>query len=318
MDLSVVVATFNSAECVGGCLDAVRRHVPSAEIVVVDNASADDSLAAAAAAAPNATVVANTANKGFGRAANAGAEAATRGHVLFLNPDVVVTHCDSPGLEKLFERTPFGLIGPATKLSAGVIGAQREPRLVHDWLEQTVGFVRPRKWRRRPAARPAARSKLWLSGSMLLANREEFLRMRGFDPRFFLYYEDRDLCARYREGGLPIRETTALGGRHLGTASSGADTLRIAPAGWAFLGWIEYVFLHRGPRAAQMSARSALATLRALRVALRTTERVVPTERIRRKRAQLEALLDFIDEEVGNSRENAYCPDAVRLLQPSR
>jgi hypothetical protein len=189
MDLSVVVVTFNSAACIELCLESVRRHLPTAEIVVVDNASGD-ATPEILQGHPDVGFVANVRNDGFGRACNLGAQEATSGHLLFLNPDVVVTHCDSEGLGQLLGAEPFGLVGPDSTEAQGLMGVQIEAHFLHDWFEQTLGTLRPREWRR-PRRRPEPpHGDAWLSGSMLLARRTEFHRLGGFDPRFFLYYED--------------------------------------------------------------------------------------------------------------------------------
>src|SRR5437899_12467319 len=89
--ISAVIVTYDSAECVGRCIVSVRDALPDAEFVVVDNGSHDDTVSAIRAAAPQARVIQSGENLGFGRACNAGAEAARGSHVLFLNRDAVVT-----------------------------------------------------------------------------------------------------------------------------------------------------------------------------------------------------------------------------------
>jgi GT2 family glycosyltransferase len=314
MDLSVVVVTFNSAACLEACLGALSRQLPGAEVLVVDNASSDGTQAIARAA--GAGVLENERNDGFGRASNRGAREAARRHVLFLNPDVVVTRCDRDALAAILEATPLGLVGPARAGSGGLIGPQREPHPHVDWLEQTIGTVVPRELPRR------ARSRVegdWVSGSMLLVRRSEFDGLGGFDPRFFLYYEDRDLAARYRAANLPIRSTDAIAGAHAQGRSTHDDGLRVEPAGWAFLGWIEYVFVHRGEAAARRSARSARAALKGLAATLDAVAKVNPQQRVLRKRAQLTALLTFLQRQAAQPLDDSsFCPDARRLLAESR
>jgi hypothetical protein len=151
---------------------------------------------------------------------------------------------------------------------------------------------------------------------MLLVDRIEFLRLGGFDPRFFLYYEDRDLAARYRQAGSPIRLTSALSGVHTVGNSSRSDDLRVVPAGWAFLGWIEYVFLHHGERTARVMARTGIATLVTLRLGVVGAGQVIRMPRLERKRRQLEELLAFLEDKTVDRTENdmSFCPDARRLL----
>src|SRR5215204_6601702 len=92
--ISAVVVTYNSAACVGGCIASVQGLLPSAEIVVVDNASDDQTTDVVRSSAPRARLIESGENVGFGRACNIGAEAANGSHVLFLNPDVLVLGAD--------------------------------------------------------------------------------------------------------------------------------------------------------------------------------------------------------------------------------
>ena len=149
---------------------------------------------------------------------------------------------------------------------------------------------------------------------MLLAARDEFLGLGGFDPRFFLYYEDRDLSHRYRNAGLPIATTDALRGTHLGTGSSADDGLRVTPMAWSLLGWIQYVAIHDGDRQARRAARTAVSTLRGLELLLRAPA-TLGWDRAGRKRGQLRELLMTLHERA-HAGPAEFCPDAVRIVKP--
>src|SRR6187549_454141 len=91
--LSVVIVTFNSAREIAGCLRALRDAAPRLphDIVVVDNASADDTVALLTRDWSDVRVVVNDANRGFGAASNRGIRATTGDRLLLLNPDARVT-----------------------------------------------------------------------------------------------------------------------------------------------------------------------------------------------------------------------------------
>jgi len=307
--ISVVVVTYDSAACVGRCIASVQDALPHAEIVVVDNGSRDETVNAVRAAAPRARVIEGNENVGFGRACNTGAEAARGSQVLFLNPDVVVTAVHHDQLDQLVATRPFGLVAP--DLEGEVDRRRAENSWTRDFFAHTLETFRPREWRR-PGGRHSA-NYAWVSGAMLLVSREEFLELGGFDPRFFLYYEDRDLSRRYRNANLPLRTTEAISGRHAPGTSSASDGLRAGPMAWSLLGWIQYICIHDGERTAWRAARATLTTLRVLRLAAHALASL-PWARARRKARQLDEVLRVLTEHASGD-DTGFCPDALRLVR---
>src|SRR5437762_12397817 len=100
--IGIVIVTHNSAAHVGGCLDAALGS--GAQVVVVDNASQDDTCAAVTAR--GARLIANTANRGFAAAVNQGIRTLDTPYILLLNPDAILQSdleplraaCDLPGI----------------------------------------------------------------------------------------------------------------------------------------------------------------------------------------------------------------------------
>jgi GT2 family glycosyltransferase len=311
--ISAVVVTYESASCVERCLASLGEHLSTAEIVVVDNASKDASAQNARAA--GARVIELPRNEGFGRACNAGVAAAAGEHVLLVNPDVTLVSVVQEVLEDLLERRPFGLAAGRLVDAAGAPRRERrlpEPSFLADLLTHTVGMLRPRGLRLR--VRPSRDSSDgWASAALLLAARDEFQRLGGFDPRFFMYYEDRDLCARYRTERLPLRATDAVVGVHVGGGSSDGDPLRVAPLGWAFLSWLEYMSIHRGERAAHVAAVGGWGALRMIDAALSAAAALGPRAgRVARKRRQVESLVAFLREQA--LARDDICPEARSAL----
>lgn len=311
--ISAVVVTHESAFCIGKCVSSLRQHLPKAEIVVVDNASSDAS--AQIALASGAHVVELPRNAGFGRACNAGVSAASGEHLLFVNPDVTLVSVGEKALEELLANRPFGLVPGRLVDTDGAVRRERrlpEPPLLADFLRHTVGLLRPRRLRlpmRLTRDDPAG----WASAALLLAARDEFERIGGFDPRFFLYYEDRDLFARYRTERLPLHATDAIVGTHLGGGSSEGDPLRPEQLGWAFLSWLEYLAIHRGQRAARIGASAGWRMLRMIETAISACASISPRAgRIARKRLQVESLMAFLRQQA--LAHDDICPEARNAL----
>lgn len=320
MSLSVVIVTYRSDRCIEGALSSVRSRLPEAEILVVDNAS-DDETRAIVHAFGGVRLVEQEENVGFGRACNAGIRHAGGTRVLFVNPDVRILSADPEELS-LPGPDGFGLLGGYVAADADSVpedGLQGERHWLHDYLSQTFGLLRPREWRGSRSS--GGGDRCWLPGALLLVDKEEFLGLGGFDPRFFLYYEDKELALRYRRGGLPIRSTRTLVASHAGTASSHGDDLRIDLLGWRFLAWIQYLHISEGPRIARRAAALSRWTLGLLEALLTVLARLrVGGPRVRRKAVQVGALRAFLDAAPPGgeaSARNGFCADAVAHLRRS-
>lgn len=187
--ITAIIVTYNSASVLEPCLVALRQA--GVHICVVDNASADDTVAMAQAA--GAEVIANPRNEGYGRANNIGARAAKTPFLLFINPDAVVTEGAVPALLQAAKANPSAaLFAPVLKEPDGTLSRER-PGLLGAYL----------------------------SGACLLVAREPFLRMGGFDEQIFLFYEDDDLSRRIRDAGKGIRVVEGARVRHVLGGSSG-------------------------------------------------------------------------------------------------
>lgn len=316
--LSAVVVTHNSARVIQDCLESVRRHLPDSEIVVVDNASKDETRIRCEETV-GTTLVRNSANLGFGRACNQGAEAASGSHVLFLNPDVELLEANVANVWVELAEEPFGLVGPlfGDGVSAGPL-LLRDNYWPIDVLGHAFGPLRPRELPVLPKIR-VRRKAWWPAGAVLMCSRAEFLSIGGFRPEFFLYYEDRDLAQRYRSAGLPVRTTRSIVARHApATSSTSGDPLRVAAMGWAYLGWIEYVSLWQGEAAARRAA-AFVEVLRGLsdRVLAPLESGSPLSERVERKRAQLRGIEAFVRWQSSHAEGTAdagFCPHAREII----
>ena len=177
-----------------------------------------------------------------------------------MNPDVRIVSADQAELSRP-SPNGFGLVGgylAADPASTPEDSLRGERHWLHDYVSQTFGLLRPKEWHRSLGSGRINRP--WVPGALLLVDKEEFLSLGGFDPRFFLYYEDKELSARYRKANLPVRTSPTLVGTHAVSGSSRGDDLRIDLLGWRFLAWIEYLHISDGPRTARRAAILTRAT----------------------------------------------------------
>lgn len=321
MRLSVVVVTHNSEHCIQACVAAARRVLGRCELVVVDNLSEDKTLERATAIAPDARIVEMGRNSGFGRACNAGARVATCEHMILMNPDVVLGHVDRTLLENLMSEDQFGLMAPGLAFDNDGSAAQPQMFARVSWLSElatmALGPFRPKELPRR--ARLATHGDaLWACGALMIVRKTEFLDVGGFDERFFLYYEDQELGARYRRAQLPLRGTDAIWGVHAaGTSSSdGSLDRRIKPMAWCLMSWLELVAMDYGPRRATLSWSMVRRTHRVARQVLHAFVAVTESERLHRKLVQLEALEQTVNRILTSEGDDdrAFCPMARKAI----
>jgi GT2 family glycosyltransferase len=159
----------------------------------------------------------------------------------------------------------------------------------------------------------------WPPGALLLVAKSEFTRVGGFDPRFFLYYEDQDLARRYRAAGLPVRSTRAVRARHQrGQSSTGEAAGAAVRQGWSYLSWIEYLFMWHGSATAVRAARSARAMRALIDRALAVLERGGPLSGLAaRKRSELAELEQFVRWQSSLGEGTAasdFCPNAREIV----
>jgi hypothetical protein len=220
--VAVVVVSYEVRETLlAGLRELGRDAGLPVETVVVDNASRDGSADAVRAAFPAVRVVANAANVGFARASNQGARGTSAPLLLFLNPDARLDPGALAALAALAEERPHvGIVGPRTRGEDGRIQVSTGPdlSLAAEWRQRRLvrGVVRGEPgWLEEAEARHAREHEPdWVSGACLLARREAFVAVGGFDERFFLYEEDADLCRRVRAFGWRVLFTPAAQARH--------------------------------------------------------------------------------------------------------
>ncbi|MBS7809432.1 glycosyltransferase family 2 protein [Roseococcus pinisoli] len=222
-DVSVVIVAYNSAALLPACLAAIPPECP---VVVVDNASPDDSALVALAARPGARVIRAERNLGFGPGANAGFAEVVTEFGLLLNADASL----EPG-------AVAGLVAAARRYPGGAMFA---PEIIAPDGRMQFGHDLPFRRLRGPVVEPSGDACCWyVGGSAMFLRMSAFRALGGFDPGIFLYFEDDDLCLRMRAAGHALIHVEGARVRHEGGASSApSETLNWWKAfhqGWSRL-----------------------------------------------------------------------------------
>jgi GT2 family glycosyltransferase len=212
--MSVLVVSYNTKNLTLECLRSITEQTPniSSEIIVIDNASVDGSADAIRSEFPSVQISALDENIGFGRATNLAARSAHGRYVVLLNPDTVVLDRALEHLHTFMETHPrAGAGGGRTLLGDGSLdpGSVWGRMTLWSTFCAAVGLsaIFPRSEVFDPESlgrweRDTVQSVEVISGCLLIMRRKLWNRLGGFDPRFFMYCEDADLCLRVQQAGL--------------------------------------------------------------------------------------------------------------------
>ena len=253
--LAIVTVTHNSARELAFLIESVGRHLRGVQMICVDCASADDSVAVAAAR-PWVTSVALSENVGFGRGCNRGLEHVNAPVTLLLNPDVVLIDDSLCALaaEVAREDGPDRLLAPTLLNADGSRqdGVHASPGSVADLVATLVPpALLPGRWGTALAPWRAAHPRPvgWAIGAALAGRTATLRRLGPFNEEIFMYGEDLELGLRAEAAGVPTwfwpQARVLHSGAHATEAAfGGEDFARLAKTRHAAIATV------RGERAA--------------------------------------------------------------------
>jgi N-acetylglucosaminyl-diphospho-decaprenol L-rhamnosyltransferase len=248
--ISAVVVNYKTADLTVACVASLAAD-GAGPIVVVDSASGDSCGEKLRASGLPAVYLPLAVNEGYGRAANAGVDVTDTEFVLVCNPDLVVQRGTVNALAEAFaEDATVGAVGPRIDRPDGVRypSARRFPSLGESVGHGFLGLLTTsNRWSRSYLRTDdeAAGAVDWVSGACFAARRVAWDAVGGFDPAFFMFMEDVDLCWRLRRAGWGVRYEP--GGRvvHLEGASRAAAPYRMILAHHRSL--LRYAWRTSGP-----------------------------------------------------------------------
>jgi GT2 family glycosyltransferase len=247
--VSALVVSHNAKDQLLECLRAffASADVP-VEAVVVDNDSSDGSAAAVTNEFPQSTVLVQPKNLGYGRAANIGLERCQGRFVLILNTNVTLdSQCVGRLADFLLTRQDAGAVGPRVVFPDGRLDpdARRAFPIPSTMFYRTVGLSRLF-----PKSKRFGRANMGYlpetdvheidagTGACLMVRMNALDRVGFFDPRYFMFGEDIDLCYRLKLGGWKIFYLpTASAVNHVGPGAPGEERRRAYErhrAEWAY------------------------------------------------------------------------------------
>jgi len=230
-DISVIIVSFNTCKLLRECLQTLAKEAGSVsyETIVIDNASRDGSADRVAREFPNVQLIRSEVNLGFAVANNRGFAQARGRYVVLLNSDAfLTTHALSRAVTFMDTHPQVALTGAQLvgKDGSWQPSARMFPSLLNHFLtlsglsnkypkSRFFGRV-DRTW----ADHNQTASVDWVPGAFTIIRRSILEEIGYFDERFFLYYEEVDLCRRFKAAGYDIYYCPEIVVIHLGGESS--------------------------------------------------------------------------------------------------
>jgi N-acetylglucosaminyl-diphospho-decaprenol L-rhamnosyltransferase len=234
MSLSILIVNWNSRDYLRKCLHTVRFTCQelSPQVIVVDAGSFDGCRLMLATEFPEVEFMQSRENLGFARSNNLGFQHAKGEFVLLLNPDTELQQgAVATLLSVLQSRSDCGIAAPRLLNTDGSLQTSCVSALPTPWNafldSEALRNLFPRwriwgTWEAFSASEPVGVEAV--SGACMLMRSETFRKAGGFNPYFFMYAEDRDLCAKVRRLGFKVCHVPAAKVVHHGGGSSQVQT----------------------------------------------------------------------------------------------
>ncbi|MCA9980557.1 MAG: glycosyltransferase family 2 protein [Anaerolineales bacterium] len=214
--LSIIIVSWNVCDLLRDCLrsiyDTADNLALTLEIIVIDSASSDNTVAMVQTEFPAVRLQACAENVGFPKGNNIGLEMANGRYLFLLNPDTVV----QPGalqtlVAYLEQNTAVGMVAPQLLNDDGTVQSSRRrfPTLATGFWEST--WLQPyapahilRDYYMTDLPDNTTAEADWVQGAAMLIRREVYEEVGGMDEAYFMYSEELDWCRRIRQAGWPI------------------------------------------------------------------------------------------------------------------
>lgn len=211
MDISIIIVNYNTRDLLEKCLESVFGHTSgfSFEVILVDNASTDDSVAMVRQRFSGVQVIPLEENIGFGNANNRGVAEASGDYLFFLNSDTMLRDNAIHTLWNFMKNNPCcGIAGgnlvnfEGTPIHSYSIAFPGPFADLSRFFRKFHKVVYGKSWEYNYTGKPM--SVAYVTGADLMIRRELFLEAGGFDPDFFMYYEETELSYRIKRRGYTI------------------------------------------------------------------------------------------------------------------
>ncbi len=227
-DLTIIIVNYNTKFLIPECLDAVASATSdlSVQIIIVDNASTDDSVCFIRENYPEVEIVLSEENVGFGRANNKALDLVKSDYILLLNTDAFLSP-DSllVSLDYIKKNAECGVLGVQLVGRDGTLqpSCRFFPSMMNIFLSAVGGerfFPNVKMIDYKGFAPECATRCDWVPGCFYLTRKAVVDEVGLFDPRFFMYYEEVDHCLRVKRAGYEVHYIPDTSVVHIGGESA--------------------------------------------------------------------------------------------------
>lgn len=215
--VSVIILSYNTKDLLRACLNSVFTHTKDiiSEVIVVDNASHDDSVSMVKSEFKQVVLLENKENLGFSKGCNLGAKRAKGKYLFFLNSDTeIVDDMLRRALSLFKQNRDIAVVGGLLKNQDGTTSRSHGKFFTFSSIFSML-FLRERF-----VADNKEQMVDWVSGGCMLVKRDIFEKVHGFDEHFFMYIEDAEICYRIKHLGYSIMYYPEFSVKHKAQGSS--------------------------------------------------------------------------------------------------
>ena len=219
--VSIIILSFNTKDLLRECLYSVYSHIKEIafEVIVVDNASSDDSVAMIQKEYPQVKLQKSKENLGFGKGINLGVNAAKGDFLLFLNSDTRIRDSKLKQMIELMNNDQqIGIIGGQLKNADGSM--QRSYGKFYTLSAVAVMLFGGEKREIAASSAHKIHPTDWVSGGYMFIRKTVFEEIGKFDENIFMYMEDMEICYRAKQKGYSVMVCHFTDVLHMGHGSS--------------------------------------------------------------------------------------------------
>ncbi len=248
-DLSIIIVNWNTRDLLLDCIDSVYKSIRnnSFEIIVVDNASTDGSVAAVSMRYPDVLIISNEINYGFAKANNMAIKKMNGRYAVLLNSDAILKKGSIDKIVEFMDGHPsVGICGPQLLFGDGSkqTSIGKFPTFIAEFFTISLfKFLFPQKFKEEPLVLNGPTSVDFIIGACMVVNRNAIDKVGMLNESYFFYFEEIDWCMNMKKAGWDVYHLPDIEIFHLKNKSVEEINLKARAESWRS----RYIFFENNP-----------------------------------------------------------------------